>query len=283
MWGAVWGECIKTPLTHNEWHDHLYGQGSVGVYPLCEGDVVKFGCVDIDDGEDLIAEAINVWRALKALGITAWVERTKSKGFHIWVFVADWVSAEDMRAALYVACQLVDYRPKEVNPKAAHLRPGFISNYVNLPYAKKWADGGKRVVLVPGIWDGHMFLDNFLDRAEENLTPPAVIAQAASLHKPPPPPKAVAIGKPNRNAPERLRGVARALYEDGPLPNLTTGRIDRSAALQRLAHLLRQDGFDPSDAYWLVADLDSRMDPPKYTFRADADVQYRKIIERAWA
>lgn len=282
VWGAEWGQCIKRPLTLADWDEHINGDGSVGVYPLCEGDVVKWGCVDVDEGYDLINLAVNVCKGLRQLGITSWLERTRSKGFHCWVFTDDWVSAEQMRAALFVACALVDYRPKEVNPKAARLRPGFISNYVNVPWARKWAVQGRRVMVA--FDDPRRYtlkLESWLDLAEASLTPPSVIAKAAALYKPPPPPRAVAIARPSADPTPRLRGVARRLYEDGPLPSLTTGRIDRSAALQRLAHLLRADGFSAGEAYHLVADLDSRLG--KYVGRSDAALQYERIVSRAYS
>jgi hypothetical protein len=90
----------------------------------------------------------------------------------------------------------------------------------------------------------------------------------------------VEIAKPSVDPTPRLKGVARKLYEEGPLPNRNTGHIDRSAALQRLAHLLRTDGFSAGEAYYLVAEFDSRLE--KYVGRPDAELQYQKLIERAY-
>ena len=278
-WGAVEGRSVKEKITLNLFQEHLFGEGSVGIYPLLDDGTVHWGCVDVDEGYDLIAIAINVWRALKHLGITAWVERTKGKGFHVWTLCSDWVPAEDMVAAQRVACALADYRPKEVNPKQTSLAPGQIGNYVNLCYAKRWVDEGRRVI-IDAEDRSPIPLTMFLHVAEQSLNVPAVIAKAAALYVPPPPPKAVAIVKPAVDPGPRLRGIAKRLYEEGPLPNRNTGRIDRSAALQRLAHLLRADGFDPGEAYHLVADLDSRLG--KYAGRADAELQYQRIIERAY-
>lgn len=280
-WGAVEGRSVKERISLNLFREHLYGQGSVGIYPLLDNGTVRWGCVDVDEGYDLIAIAINVWRAMAALDITAWVERTKGKGFHIWTLCTDWVPAEQMVAAQRVACDLADYRPKEVNPKQTSLDPGQLGNYVNLCYAKKWADEGRRVVLDVGHRARYpISLESFVAKAEASLNSPEVVAAAAALYKPPPPPKAVAIARPSVDPTPRLRGVARKLYEEGPLPSLQTGRVDRSAGLQRLAHLLRTDGFSAGEAFYLVADLDARLQ--KYVGRSDADLQYQKIIARAF-
>lgn len=286
VWGAVHGEQIKRPLTPEDWYEHVYGDGSVGVYPLVwdQRDLewhVKWCGVDIDEGDEQIAIAINVHKALRHLGMTSWVERSKGKGFHVLVFLLDWVPAATARNAMLFACQVAKYQPKEVYPKQTVLEPGQAGNYLNAAYAKKWADQGRRVVLNPLIDSNDpLDLETFLDRAELSLTPQHVIARASALYKPPPPPRPVQIGRPAVDPTPKLRGVARKIFEDGPLPNLGTGRIDRSAKLQQFAHLLRTDGFEAGEAYHLLVELDSRMG--KYVGRADAEKCYQNIIERAF-
>lgn len=300
-WGAVEGRSVKEKVTLDLFREHLYGEGSVGIYPLVPyakphdyvlpGERihvpstpdhwrVRWGCIDVDEGYDLIAIALNVHKALKHLGITSWVERTKSKGFHVWSLCSDWVPAEHMVAAQRLACELVDYHPKEVNPKQTSLAPGQFGNYVNLPYARKWVKEGKRVVLNVKRLHDPKLLAEFVASAEAKLNPPDVIAAASRLYKPPKPPQAVTIARPAYDASPRLRGVAKRLFEEGPLPNVNTGHVDRSAGLQRLAHLLRADGFSAGEAYDLVASLDSRLG--KYVGRADAELQYQRIIQRAF-
>lgn len=293
LWGAVHGEQIKRPLTDQDWYEHVHGDGSVGVYPLVQyveqhpGGVgvqqwwwsVKWCGVDIDEGDEQIAIAINVHKALRALGITAWIERSKGKGYHVLAFLSEWVPAATARNAMLFACQVANYQPKEVYPKQTSLEEGQAGNYLNAAYAKQWADKGRRVMLKLDPVEP-IPLEAWLDMAEASLTPPSVIAKASAMYREPPPPKPVLIARPSVDPTPRLRGVARKLYEEGPLPDLGTGRIDRSAALQRLAHLLRADGFSAGEAYHLVADLDSRLG--KYVGRRDADVQYQKLIERAY-
>ncbi len=281
VWGAVHGESIKHPLTLSLFVDHLFGDGSVGIYPLLNDGRVHWGCIDVDDGYDLIAVALNVHRALKILGVTSWVERSKGKGFHVWTLCSDWLPAEHMVAAQRAACQLAHYSPKEVNPKQTSLAAGQVGNYVNLPYAKRWVAEHKRVVIDAALPTRQpIALGDFIDRATRSLNPPDVIAKAAALYRPPPPPRPVRIAPPVMDPTPRLRGVARKLFEEGPLPNLTTGRIDRSGGLQRLAHLLKADGFTAGEALQLVMELDGRLG--KYAGRQDAALQYQRIIERAY-
>ncbi len=124
-WGAVEGRSVKEPITAALIADHLYGEGSVGVYPLLDNGTVRWGCIDLDEGYDLIAIAINLQKALRALDLSSWVERTKGKGFHIWTFYDDWLPAPLVVNAQRVACDLVGYRPKEGGARqAGGDRPG---------------------------------------------------------------------------------------------------------------------------------------------------------------
>lgn len=287
VWGAVEGRQMKSPLTPELWYQHVHGDMSVGVYPLIwHHDIlkVKWCGVDIDEGDELIALAINVHRALSVLGIASWVERSKGKGYHVLCFLSDWVPATTARNAMLFACQLANYKPKEVYPKQTELEAGQAGNYLNAAYAKRWADEGRRVMIEPnGPHRGVIPLSMFLHVAEESLVSPQLLHKAAALYKPPPPPRPVVFDRSTDVwLDRRVRGVAGKLLYDGPLPDLTTGRIDRSAALQRLAHLLRKDGFTAGEALSLVSHFDTRHDMGKYVGRKDAGQRYEEIVSRAY-
>lgn len=283
-YGLVHGESVKATLVEACWYNHVYGKFSVGVYPLLDDGTCHWGCIDIDEGYENLNIAVNVWKVLKALGITSWVERTKGKGYHVWILCDSWVPAEDMRRAQFLACQVAGYHPKEVNPKQSSLAPGQVGNYVNVCWAHDWVAEGKRVIVYPEVNNGRWSLETWLSVAEQTLTPPAVIAKAALLYKAPQAARSVAWDHnpslPIADLTRRLRGVTRVLFEEGPLPSLTTGRIDRSAALQRLAHLLYNDAFSASEALKLVEAMDQNLE--KYTGRADAELQYQRIVEKAF-
>ena len=105
--------------------DHLRTGPSVGVYPLfhmADDFWVYWGCVDWDTGPVAsMIHARNVREALKQLGVTGWVERSRSKGFHLWVFFEDAMLAKDVRNGLIAVCDLVDAPTTEVNPKQVEL------------------------------------------------------------------------------------------------------------------------------------------------------------------
>jgi hypothetical protein len=269
MYGAIHGEAIKAELTADVWRGHLEGDGSVGVYPLVKtasGPRVAWGCTDIDnkqDPESLMPLARNLHRALALMGITSWVERTKSKGFHVWVFTTDYVPAEHMRHALLLAHQAAGVAPVEVNPKSLTGGKGGNGNYCNTPYSRVFADVGRRVVLDPETWEP-MTVGDFTQQAVETINTPQQIAAVAGRYKPPPPPPRVDIesyaGGDLDELVAKLGGtnekpsLHRMIFNDGPLE----GR-DRSGTLARLCHLLAESGrFTPGEALALMYDADRR-------------------------
>lgn len=312
VWGKVHGEAVKgEPLTDQHWVDHLYGGGSLGIYPIVPVPLVEhpgvpdgalavaWGCTDIDMAEDPEASlplAVNMHRALSAMDVTAWIERTKGKGFHVWVFVHGWVPANTMRECLLAAHQVAGVAPSEVNPKQVstdHLKVG-LGNYVNLPYAHTWAVLGKRVVLstepeVP--WLEPMGLDHWVRYATATMNEAPEIEAAAKLYVPPPPRRAVDIEQCSdeklASLVERMPGLPFTIFQQGPFFEGATRHPDRSQTLAHMAHLLAEahdhDGvrlFMPGEALALLVDADKRWG--KFWDRADGQYQLEKMIVAAY-
>lgn len=128
--GAAWNA-----VTISTYERHLTGVEPIGIYPIIHHDDecwVRWGCCDIDTGD--WSEAFMLATALQGMGLIPWVERSRSKGWHVWIFVQHWVTAATMRRALKVAYAAIDLPAKEANPKSEKLRPSQLGNYVRLPY-----------------------------------------------------------------------------------------------------------------------------------------------------
>lgn len=224
---------------------HLGGGAPIGVYPMYLNNV-HWGCIDFDEGETESREyAYNTARVLHlAAGITAWPERSRSKGWHVWVFANEWVEAQLMREALLAACQIVDAPTKEINPKQVSLDEGQLGNYVRLPYPGGQADWqhGRRTM---HDMDGEpLALDTFIADASETLTSTSALERMAAKYQPPPPPpqlrKDTTVGDWQR----RLGPVGYTMIfgtantKAGPMDNET----DRSAWLWRLMQKIINQG-----------------------------------------
>lgn len=135
-YGSDTGGAIWAPVSTETFHNHLLGLEPIGVYPIVHSDtnllLVKWGCCDIDTGD--WSEAFMLATALRGMGLKPHVERSRSKGWHIWVFVDEPVSAMEMRRCLKVAYAAIDLPAKEANPKQEVLGVNQLGNYVRLPY-----------------------------------------------------------------------------------------------------------------------------------------------------
>lgn len=126
----------KTLVDFATYRAHLTGtrwpSSSLGIYPLVDGGMVQWACCDIDLGDE--ASAWRVADALESFGARPLVERSKSKGHHVWVFFGAWVGAYAARRLLLQASQDSGVRC-EIFPKQDDVTADSpYGNFVHLPY-----------------------------------------------------------------------------------------------------------------------------------------------------
>lgn len=279
-YGSEAGGCVRNKLDRQVFVEHLEGKQGIGVYPAVPASVpfCVWGCSDIDV-EDLPAARL-LQRTLELAGITSWVERSRSKGYHVWVFASEPVPAETMRRALLVVHQVADYPAKEVNPKQSDVSVHKVGNYVRLPYLGGLVTVPLRRVILDGD-DNPIPLDIFVDLAMSSRTSLETLQHIASFYKEPVKQK-IDYNFSDMNdedLEEALRvtsPLARVIWKQGPLEGQ-----DRSTALTRLAHVCFRSGISPSMATVIVVDADKRWG--KYHARGDAGrSEIEKIILRAY-
>lgn len=279
-YGAEDGGCIRERLSRDTFLQHLTTGPSIGVYPAIprgsSPSVCVWGCSDIDV-EDLGAARL-LQRTLEMAGVTAWVERSRSKGYHVWVFASEFVPAEDMRRMLLVAHQVADYPAREVNPKQSDVSIRKVGNYVRLPYPSGLVDEPSRRVMLDDD-DTVIPLRTFLQDVGATLTSAEDISRLASMYVPPVRTHVVVDFPVDENLDDALRTtspLARTIWKQGPLPNQ-----DRSTALVRLAHVCRESGITPSMCHVIVVDADRKWG--KFHLRGDAGMdEINKIISKVY-
>jgi hypothetical protein len=190
VYGHDEGRCVKAPLTLDVFQNH-FTDAPIGVYPMVPhaGDYyVAWGCSDFDT-TDALDNAIKLHDALLEAGIVSWIEKSRSKGYHVWVFAANLVRATDMRHMLMMASQVAEVPTTEVNPKQKALKHGQYGNYVRLPYAHidDLHTDKQRIILRATIKDKHvpMQILDFVRNAVDNRVPVERIQQIASMYVPP--------------------------------------------------------------------------------------------------
>ena len=269
------GGCVKEPLTEQQFRQHLTTGPHIGVYPALNVNGtthVAWGCTDID--YDDFGEASRLRDTFKAVGVQAWVEKTR-KGWHIWVFATTLVPAEDMRNMFLAAHQVADSNPKEVNPKQTTLHGNAVGNYVRLPYP---TGDGATVRYIVAANGERISLDDFTSIAVEQRTTPEKIADLATYYIPPvlPTREVLAPSHDMTEAARRLTPLGKVVFRDGPIE----GR-DRSTALACLAHQCFESGLPVGDAITLMEDADLRWG--KFMVRGETGrIELVKLVQRAY-
>ena len=261
---------------------------SIGVYPLKkEGDryIVYWGCVDWDEGEEeSLIHATNVQPLLAQLNIPSWVERSRSKGYHLWVFFTEAIPAMDVRNGLIAACKIVDAPIKEVNPKQTELSGKGWGNGVRLPYPSKVdAQGtissriGRNVVLNPESGKD-LSCSLFCGKAYTTRVTPEEWETVLALYvkpKPAPMPKV----NPFLSTSD-MRGLAGAIRRNGPRITTKNPNGDRSGTLFSLACAMHEQGFGSAD---ILTELESadREWGGKFSSRPDGKKRLWETVVRA--
>lgn len=306
-WGGDEGRAIYGTVDEKLMEGHLYGVQGIGIYPVrftegmkdnftemssgehMENMVVKWGCCDIDTGD--WEEAYKLAMTLRKMGLTPWVERSRSKGWHVWIFSDTWVPAYIMRRCLKIAYAAIDLQAKEANPKSELLRPNQLGNYVRLPYKGALPDDVCERQTMMYDWsvlnDGYcLSFGSFLFMAEDGdvvSSETTIRKWAAKWYEAPAPNvtvKDVAVGPELEALIQSLPYPLRTLWTNGPKAR-TNGETDTSQGLVALAHNLAQAGWAPDDVYSVVVSGDLRWG--KFHTRNDPDNYYRDIVNRAYA
>lgn len=285
VYGHNEGRCVKEQLTTAVFQKHLMGVAPIGVYPMlphADQYYVAWGCVDFDTS-DADQHAVKLHDALMEAGIVSWIEKSRSKGFHVWVFAEHAVLAEDMRNMLIVASQVAETPTTEVNPKQTSLKAGQYGNYVRLPYpnvADKSTDRQRifhRNDVANGDFSKPMQFNDFIGAAMPLRVSQETVQRIASMYQPPKQTTVVnhdyVYDATLDEAMQILSPLGKVIWRDGPL----AGK-DRSSTLAKLGHETVRSGLNPSQTKIVLVTADKRWG--KYHLRHDGELEIDKLVVR---
>jgi len=125
---------IKTVgATLQNWENHLEGKVGLGIIPINEDNLVKWGVIDIDTYSlDLPA----LVKKIESFKLPLIVCRSKSGGAHVFCFTTDWINAGDMQDKLRELAAGLGYGGVEIFPKQREVLVdrGDIGSWLNMPY-----------------------------------------------------------------------------------------------------------------------------------------------------
>lgn len=287
-YGTEDGGCVRADLPDVlDWlhrvEAHLWGDTPIGVYPHWRDDngdtVCRWGCVDFDEGdEESFIHATNLRVVLEQFGIVGWVERSRSKGFHVWVFSDGPTPARLMRNALLGATQVAGGPTREVNPKQEKLSvrdDGSVQlgNYVRLPYPHLRPSTRRCMVDDIGAPVG---LETFVNQASTSLASTAALRACEAVYQPVTPPRSPEPSEPVLTPSGGLPGLVVKMLEGGPL----AGQEDRSAWLWRLCRVMYEKQVPYEDARSVLTAADLQWG--KFHERPDGQETLDRMLAKAW-
>ncbi len=234
--GRAWQ--VKKPVTDEVLLKHLTGRQPYGVY-LLTGDRTRSVVADFDHADP--TAPLEFVSAAKHYGLSAYIEISKSKGFHVWGFAdEDGVDAAKARAVFLHITEEIDHPETEIFPKQDAIDPGSGSwgNFIYAPLFGGLVPQGRTVFVdveaslrpYPNQWD-------FLDSVE--LVPETLFDEiieindiAVGIH----PTSKVQVSLGVFQSPVMLPPCARRMLEEGVTEN-------QRVACFRLAVHLRKVGL----------------------------------------
>ena len=161
----------KVAVTDRVIHAHLTGRKPYGVYLLVKD---KTQAVPVDLDTDDASPVLEFRKAAQHYGIPAYIERSKSKGYHVWVFFGGPVPAWKARLVVKKILDEIGQPNTEVFPKQDVLQEGQSGNFINAPFFGKLVPEGRTVFLdpdhclnpFPNQWD---FLESVQRVSEKTL------------------------------------------------------------------------------------------------------------------
>jgi len=137
---------VKEPVTDQVLIRHLTGKQPYGVYLLVE-DRVKALAVDFD--EDDLNPPMEFLASAKNYDIPTYIEASKSKGFHAWMFFErNGVRADKARLVTHCILDEIGKPDTEIFPKQDRLESGTqYGNFINAPLFGALVPKGRTVFL----------------------------------------------------------------------------------------------------------------------------------------
>lgn len=147
--GRAWQ--VKEPVTDQILLDHLMGRKPYGVY-LLTGETTRALAIDCDtEDRDLPAACV---AAAHHYQVSAFIERSKSKGYHVWIFFeSKGVTAAKARVLAANILEELEAQDTEVFPKQDRLGASVnYGNFINAPLFGRLVPEGRTVFIDPATF-----------------------------------------------------------------------------------------------------------------------------------
>ncbi|MCP4612946.1 MAG: hypothetical protein GY845_29995 [Planctomycetes bacterium] len=188
---------VKEPVTNEVIRAHLTGKRSYGVYLLVGK---KTGALAVDFDQDELSAPIAYVAGARRYDMSAYIERSKSKGYHVWIFFEKGgVLAQKARLVANKILADIGKSGTEIFPKQDALADGIsYGNFINAPLFGALVPKGRTVFVDPAkptkVYPDQWELLQRIQRVPEYRLD--AVIKSCNLHEQAPP---VERGKYNRH------------------------------------------------------------------------------------
>jgi len=153
---------LREPVTVELWQKHLEGERPLGVIPINEQNMCRWGSIDVDEYDIDLIEMVR--RAEKLPLVPC---RSKSGGLHFFMFVGEFIPAGDMLSTLRALAASMGLAGCEIFPKQSHVltERGDMGNWMVMPYYGDTFDGKLQNQFGIKKNGGEMTLQEFISTA----------------------------------------------------------------------------------------------------------------------
>jgi hypothetical protein len=135
---------IREPLTDSLITDHLKGSKRIGVFLTGIDNRIKSTCLNLNECNPVKLRKLLV--VLIERGIIPYVERSKSKGYHVWIFLSNSIEALTVRKVLSQILRSEGIDGIEILPKEDSINPNNgLGDYIFLPLHGESVKQGKTI------------------------------------------------------------------------------------------------------------------------------------------
>jgi len=122
---------LKEPVTEKLWKDHLSGRLGLGIVPVDDEGLTKFGAIDVDIYD---LDPVELEGRIRSAGLPLLLCRTKSGGAHLLLFLKERGSAREVRSRLRKYAETLGYPKAEIFPKQDKIEDDDCGSWINMPY-----------------------------------------------------------------------------------------------------------------------------------------------------
>ncbi|MFB3110871.1 MAG: AAA family ATPase, partial [Gemmatimonadales bacterium] len=125
---------VKSTPTPFVVRQHLQGKSRLGLYPLDAEGRASWAVIDLDDAG--VSAVKEITKAAQKWGLRLAVERSKSKGWHLWFFFSEAVPAVKARTTLQGVIHAAGWGKWnfEIFPKQSQIKSDAFGNYLFMPW-----------------------------------------------------------------------------------------------------------------------------------------------------